>query len=112
MDAAGVDVLVYPTWNEPPLRIGDAWDSYYDGNNSPMIAPQTGSPAVSVPMGFTAQGLPAGIQFLARPFDEPTLIAVAHAYERASSLRQPPRLFPDCAAGAAAGPPAASQVAG
>lgn len=105
-----MDVIVYPTWNDPPLKIGDSWDDYYDGNNSPMIAPQTGSPAISVPMGFISLGLPAGLQFLARPFDEPTLLAIAYAYEQASNKRQSPHLFPDCASNDAAN--SSSQAAG
>lgn len=46
-----------------------------------------------------ALGLPAGITFLARPFDEGTLLAMAHAYEQTSQLRAPPMLFPDCTGG-------------
>ncbi|KFM26628.1 Zinc finger CCCH domain-containing protein 4 [Auxenochlorella protothecoides] len=99
MDDADVDVLAYPTWNSPPLKIGDSFTGYYDGNNSPMISPQTGSPSISVPMGLNTLGLPAGITFLARPFDEGTLLAMAHAYEQASQLRAPPMLFPDCTGG-------------
>lgn len=41
-------------------------------------------PAISVPMGFSAEGLPLAIQFAAKPFDEATLFNVAHAYERAA----------------------------
>jgi aspartyl-tRNA(Asn)/glutamyl-tRNA(Gln) amidotransferase subunit A len=42
----------------------------------------TGLPAVSVPCGFDRDGLPIGLQIAARPFDEMTLLAAAHAYER------------------------------
>jgi aspartyl-tRNA(Asn)/glutamyl-tRNA(Gln) amidotransferase subunit A len=45
-------------------------------------------PAISVPMGFAANGLPLGIQFAAKPFDEATLLNVAHAYERAAGWWQ------------------------
>ena len=41
-----------------------------------------GLPAVSVPCGFTAGGLPIGMQLTGRPFDEATLLRVADAYER------------------------------
>ncbi|WP_029350353.1 amidase [Bosea sp. 117] len=41
-------------------------------------------PAVSVPMGFSAEGLPLALQFAARPFGEAGLLNVAHAYERAA----------------------------
>jgi aspartyl-tRNA(Asn)/glutamyl-tRNA(Gln) amidotransferase subunit A len=41
-------------------------------------------PAISVPMGFAANGLPLSLQFAAKPFDEAMLLNVAHAYERAA----------------------------
>ncbi|HYB40938.1 MAG TPA: amidase [Candidatus Methylomirabilis sp.] len=41
----------------------------------------TGLPAVSVPCGFTAGGLPIGLQLIGRPFDEATVLRAAHAYE-------------------------------
>jgi aspartyl-tRNA(Asn)/glutamyl-tRNA(Gln) amidotransferase subunit A len=44
----------------------------------------TGLPAISVPCGFTAAGLPFGLQLMARPFEEARLLAAAHAYEQAT----------------------------
>jgi Asp-tRNA(Asn)/Glu-tRNA(Gln) amidotransferase A subunit family amidase len=44
----------------------------------------TGQPALSVPCGFNARGLPIGFQLLGRPFGEPTLFGLARAYERAN----------------------------
>ncbi len=41
----------------------------------------TGSPSMSVPAGFTSAGMPIGVQLVARPFDEETLIAVGHRYQ-------------------------------
>ncbi len=56
---------------------------------SPMNA--TGLPAITVPCGFTRTGLPIGVQFIGRPFDESTLFRVARAYEALSpSLGQWP----------------------
>lgn len=91
MDAAGVDAIIYPTWSNPPSRIGD--DESPHGNNSPVIAPHTGQPAITVPMGFTTEGLPLGLQFLARPFDEHKLFQYAYAYEQATRHRKPPAGF-------------------
>jgi len=51
-------------------------------NTSPMNA--TGLPAITVPCGFTGAGLPIGVQFIARPFDEATLFQIAHGYEAVS----------------------------
>lgn len=92
MDRYKVGALIYPTWNNPPAKIGDA--NGYKGDNSQIIAPHTGQPAFTIPMGFTYGNLPAGIQFLGRPFDEPTLIRYTYAYEQGTKHRKPPVLFP------------------
>ena len=43
----------------------------------------TGLPAMSVPCGFTRDGLPIGLQLIGRAFDEATLLRIAYSYERA-----------------------------
>ena len=91
MNQASIDAIVYPTWTNPPRKLGDH-DSPH-GNNSPVIAPHTGQPAITVPMGFTRSGLPLGLQMLARPFEEGKLIQYAYAYEQATHHRRPPRGF-------------------
>ena len=45
-----------------------------------------GIPCMSVPCGNTAEGLPVGLQVLAKHFDETTMFRVADAYERASTI--------------------------
>jgi aspartyl-tRNA(Asn)/glutamyl-tRNA(Gln) amidotransferase subunit A len=47
----------------------------------------TGLPAISLPCGLDPGGLPIGLQIAARPFDEVTVLRVAHAYERAHPWR-------------------------
>ncbi|MGE0873230.1 MAG: amidase [Burkholderiales bacterium] len=51
-----------------------------------------GVPSLSVPAGFSASGLPVGMQLLGRPFDEATLFTLGHAYQGATDfhLRAPP----------------------
>ncbi len=43
-----------------------------------------GTPALSVPCGFSAAGMPMGLQIVGRPFAEETVLRVAHAYEQAT----------------------------
>jgi aspartyl-tRNA(Asn)/glutamyl-tRNA(Gln) amidotransferase subunit A len=47
----------------------------------------TGSPAMSVCCGYTPVGLPLAFQLAGKPFDEPTVLKAAHAYERATAWR-------------------------
>ena len=47
----------------------------------------TGLPAMSIPCGFTRAGLPIGLQFIGRPFEEARLFQVAHEYEAVSPSR-------------------------
>ncbi len=48
----------------------------------------TGSPAISVPCGFSQDGLPIGLQLAGRAFDEATVLRAAHAYEQATDWRR------------------------
>src|SRR6056297_60406 len=91
MDSLELDAIVYPSWNHPPARI-DFFQEEYKGDNSQVISPHTGQPAFTVPMGFTAGNLPAGLQFLGRMYDEPTLIRLTYAYEQGTKHRRTPDL--------------------
>lgn len=89
MDNAGVDALIYPTWSFPPREIADT--TGHRGDNSQHIAPHTGLPAITVPMGFTRHDtLPAGLSFVGRLYAEPTLIKLTYSYEQATRHRKPP----------------------
>jgi len=90
MDIHKLDAIIYPSWSNPPRKLGDSESPH--GNNSPIIAPHTGQPAITVPMGFTKAGLPAGLQFLARPFDDAKLFQYAYAYEQKTLHRKPAKL--------------------
>lgn len=92
MDAVQLNALIYPTWSNPPAHI-DRAEAEYKGDNNQDLAPDTGLPAVTVPMGFWQDNLPAGLQFLGRPYSEGLLIELAYAYEQKTGHRRPPRGF-------------------
>ena len=86
-----LDVLVSPTNPSTAVPIdgpepGFTSSRYTAGYNL------TGIPAISVPCGFTAGGLPIGLMLAARRFDEVTLLRAAHAYEQLTDwhTRRPP----------------------
>ena len=86
-----LDAIVYPTWSNPPRLIGDLNTPH--GDNSQDLAPHTGFPAITVPMGWVAVRdveLPLGLQILGNAWSEPGLIEIAYAYEQATRHRRPP----------------------
>jgi amidase len=87
-----LDALVYPTWSNPPRLTGDLASPH--GDNNQVLAPRSGFPAITVPMGYVHGTLPAGLQFLGAAWMEPRLIALAFAYEQATRHRQPPGSVP------------------
>lgn len=93
MDAAGIDAIIYPTWSNPPRRVGDSTSPA--GDNSQHLSPHTGFPAITVPMGHTRTVLPAGLTFVGRLFSEPELIGFVYAYEQATKHRRVPARFSD-----------------
>jgi amidase len=92
MEELQLDAIVYPTWSNPPRKIDD--NESPAGDNSQLIPPHTGFPAITVPMGFTSEGLPAGLQIVGKLFEEPVIIKMAYAYEQATHHRKPPPRFP------------------
>ncbi|PHX85168.1 MAG: Asp-tRNA(Asn)/Glu-tRNA(Gln) amidotransferase GatCAB subunit A [Opitutia bacterium] len=81
-----VDALITPTSPLPAFKLGEKsadplamylCDIYTIGVNL------AGLPALSLPCGFTAGGLPIGLQLIGQPFREADLLATAHAYEQA-----------------------------
>jgi amidase len=87
-----VQAIVYPTWSNAPRKVGDTKSPA--GDNSQVLSPQSGFPAITVPMGYTYDVLPAGLTFLGESFSEGTLIKFAYAYEQATKKRHPPSKFP------------------
>lgn len=88
----GVVAMAYPTWNNPPRLQGDLITSH--GNNSPRLSPPTGFPSITVPMGFSYDEFPAGLQLFGLPWSEATLFALAYDYEQATRHRASPASTP------------------
>ena len=92
MDELRIDVLVFPTATYPPKLNGDR-------NTTPAgtlsgIASALHWPAAVVPMGYSYESLPSGLQLIGRPWSEPILIEIAYAYEKATRHRVPPSIVP------------------
>ena len=81
---ADVDLLITPTQRTPASRIGAAAAGGAGGLNNTAAFNIYGLPTISVPCGFTTDGLPIGLQISGAPFAESTVIALAHAYEQAT----------------------------
>src|SRR5262247_4214501 len=92
MEKDRLDAVIYPTWSNPPRKVGDLQSPA--GDNSQMLSPQTGFPAITAPMGYTNGSLPAGLTFLGRSFSEPILIKYVYSYEQATKHRRAPEKFP------------------
>ena len=89
MDQAKLDAVIYPTWSNAPRKVGNLQSPA--GDNSQILSPQTGFPAITVPMGF-AVGLPVGMSFVGTAWSEGKLLRLAYAYEQGTRHRRPPRL--------------------
>jgi len=83
------DVLLTPATARPALRIGEyegrgmLWTMAGGTRLTPFLGVwnATGQPAVSVPAGFTDDGLPLAVQLVGRPEDEATLLTLAAQLE-------------------------------
>ena len=79
------DVVAMPTMPTPAFKLGEKTDDplqMYLADVFTVSANLAGLPGVSVPCGFSTEGLPIGFQLTGRMFDEATLLRVADAYER------------------------------
>jgi len=84
-----LDALIYPTIRHTAAPIGEE----QLGTNCKLSA-NSGLPAISVPAGFTDEGMPVGLEFLSTEWSEPKLIAMAYAFEQATRYRRAPGCVP------------------
>ena len=87
------DFLLLPVSQVPPFPVttpyvteinGTPMKTYIDWMKSCYYITVTGLPAISVPAGFTDQGLPVGIQIVGRHQRELEVLQLAHAFEQAT----------------------------
>jgi aspartyl-tRNA(Asn)/glutamyl-tRNA(Gln) amidotransferase subunit A len=82
---ASVDAILMPTSPVPAFRLGERVADplqMYAADVFTVSANLAGIPGISIPCGTTAGGLPVGMQFLGKPWDEATILRCADAYER------------------------------
>jgi aspartyl-tRNA(Asn)/glutamyl-tRNA(Gln) amidotransferase subunit A len=101
MDAvlAGFDALVGPARATPAPRLDQEVRSAAGGTAKDImgaIGNVLGLPAITVPNGFADTGLPTGVQFMGRAYNENAILAVARTYQSLTTwhLRHPPDLGP------------------
>ncbi|HUK42769.1 MAG TPA: amidase family protein [Candidatus Acidoferrales bacterium] len=87
-----LDAVVHKSVEHQPTLISDGLNPPYINHKG---APHLNTflvfvPTIVVPAGFTRDGLPAGISFLGRPYDDGKMIKLAYAYEQATHHRRPP----------------------
>ena len=90
------DVIVGPTTPTPAFKIGEKIDdplTMYANDILTIPVNLAGVPGISVPCGFSTDGMPLGLQIIGKHFDESTIYRVAHAFEQATDYhKQKPEL--------------------
>ena len=89
------DAVITPTSPTPAFRMGERLAdplTMYLSDIYTISVNLAGIPAVSVPCGFTEEGLPVGLQIMGKAFDEATILSLGHAYQGVTNWhkRRPP----------------------
>jgi amidase len=91
-----LDALAYPYQKRLVVPIGETFQPDRNG----ILAALAGFPAIVIPAGFSAPtanapiGVPVGMEFLGRPWEEPELLKLAYGFEQATHARKPPESAP------------------
>jgi len=97
----GLDALLLPTTPLPAAKIGEDLETELLGkkvntfltfikNCDPVSV--VGYPAITVPAGYSSEGLPIGLQIVSKPWTEEKLLSMAYAFEQATTVRKAPKL--------------------
>jgi aspartyl-tRNA(Asn)/glutamyl-tRNA(Gln) amidotransferase subunit A len=86
-----VDLVLAPTTPTPAFRFGEKTDDpmkMYLSDIFTISVNLAGIPALSLPCGFSKEGLPIGLQLLGRPFDEETILKTAYTFEQETDFHK------------------------
>lgn len=97
--ALDVDVIAYPSVRRVPAAIGEVQRGSTCGLSS-----NSGWPAINIPVGFTEDGLPVGMELLAREGADEILVGLAYAFEQRWAPREIPWSVPPLRGGEMPGP--------
>ena len=89
MDEKELDALIAPT--NGPARPIDLINGDASGIGSSSLAAVSGYPSITVPAGFVS-GMPVGLSFMGKAWNEKQLIEIAYAFEQTTKIRKPPDL--------------------
>ena len=89
LDEHDLTALIYPTIRQTARPIGQG----QPGSNCSLSA-ISGLPAITVPAGYAADGMPVGLEMIGREFAEADLLRLAYAYEQATRHRRAPESTP------------------
>ncbi|MDA0840240.1 MAG: Asp-tRNA(Asn)/Glu-tRNA(Gln) amidotransferase subunit GatA [Planctomycetota bacterium] len=90
-----VDCILSPTSPSPAFKIGELVDDplqMYLSDIMTLSLNLAGLPGISVPCGFSAEGLPLGLQLMGKPWDEATILRAAYAFQQTTDFLRRPRL--------------------
>jgi amidase len=87
MEKFELDALAYPTIRQIAAEVNEE-----QSDDNCHLAANSGFPAITVPAGFSEEGMPVGLELLGRPWDDARLVGMAFAFEQATRHRHPPIL--------------------
>ena len=99
LDSLSLDALAYPAVRQKPVLVGEV-----QTGSTCLLSAHSGLPALAMPAGFTADGLPVSVELLGRRWHDARLVQLAYAFEQANPRRRAPFTTPALVRGAAPAP--------